>query len=113
MKVLVCGSRTYSNPEKVNKVLKEKSISSIIQGGARGADQFAQNYAWLHDIPNKTFKADWRRYGDGAGPRRNIDMLNTTPDLVIAFFDKKRTTGTAHTVMEAKKRGIPVEEHFD
>jgi hypothetical protein len=35
-------------------------------------------------------------------------MLETKPDLVIAFH-RDGSTGTAHTIAEATKRDIPVE----
>jgi hypothetical protein len=35
-------------------------------------------------------------------------MLDEKPDLVIAYWNGK-SNGTAHTISEARKRGIPVE----
>jgi hypothetical protein len=35
-------------------------------------------------------------------------MLDQNPGLVIAFWDGK-SRGTAHTIGEARRRGIPVE----
>ncbi|TAL45507.1 MAG: hypothetical protein EPN91_02025 [Salinibacterium sp.] len=54
------------------------------------------------------FKADWETYGRRAGIVRNLAMLDTRPDLVIACWDGE-SKGTAHTMTEARKRGIPVE----
>ena len=54
-------------------------------------------------------RAEWQRYGKGAGPRRNDNMLNEHPALVIAFHnDLAKSKGTADTVRKAQKRGIAV-----
>jgi hypothetical protein len=54
-------------------------------------------------------RAEWKRYGLGAGPRRNETMLNEHPALVIAFHnDLANSKGTADTVRKAKKMGITV-----
>lgn len=54
------------------------------------------------------FPADWKKEGRAAGFKRNILMLELGPDIVIAFWDW-RSSGTRHTIDEAKKRGIPTE----
>jgi hypothetical protein len=51
----------------------------------------------------KEYPADWRGKGKRAGIIRNLEMLDTKPDKVIAFWDG-RSTGTGHTISEAKKR---------
>ena len=48
----------------------------IVQGGANGADKFAEIYANNHGYACKLFKADWDNYGKSAGYRRNSDMHN-------------------------------------
>lgn len=52
--------------------------------------------------------ADWRGQGARAGILRNLAMLEWEPELVLAFWDG-RSTGTAHTIREARRRRIPVE----
>ena len=39
-----------------------------------------------------------------------IQALTAPGDLVIAFYAGRRTAGTAHTVDEAKRRGVEVKE---
>ncbi len=77
----------------------------IISGGAPGADTLAEVAAAELNLETTIFPADWERYGRSAGPKRNLQMLDTEPDLVIAFAGGR---GTAHTVRHALKRGIPV-----
>lgn len=113
MKVLVCGGRTYSDYEKVSQVLgvidhHEYTITEIIQGGAAGADALAKRWALENNVDCKEFKADWTKYGRGAGPIRNKTMLTVgQPTMVVAFPGSK---GTANMIRQAKDAGIRVEE---
>jgi hypothetical protein len=54
----------------------------------------------------EVFEADWR-LGRRAGPERNVRMLDTKPDLVLAFWDGQ-SRGTRHTISEARRRNITV-----
>ncbi len=109
MLVLVCGSRSWSNPVLIRDRLRELPRGArIIHGGARGADTMAALYARALGIPETSYPARWREQGKRAGIIRNIEMLDQKPDLVLAFWDGA-STGTGHTVSEANKRGIPVE----
>ena len=111
-RIIVCGGRDYRASARVavvlQAVLDKHGISAVIQGGARGADQLAAEWAWDHGIPVGTFNADWDTHGKSAGILRNIRMLNeSNPDAVIAF---PGGTGTAHMVSIAKAKGLPVWE---
>lgn len=109
VKVLVCGSRSWSDYVAIRRRLAElPSGAEIIHGAARGADQDAATAARALGMPEKAYPADWRGKGRRAGIIRNLEMLAAWPDLVIAFWDGE-STGTRHTITEARKRGIPVE----
>lgn len=111
LRVLVCGSRDWNRPTEIGRRLaKLPRGAEIIHGGARGADVFAGIYARALGIPETEYPADWRGKGKRAGIIRNLAMLDSEPNLVIAFWDGE-STGTAHTITEARKRGIPVEVH--
>jgi hypothetical protein len=85
--------------------------STVIHGGAKGADAFAGIAAEQLGYDIEVFKADWKQFGKRAGFVRNLTMLNTAPDLVIAFWDGD-SLGTKHTIDEARKRGIEVEVYM-
>ena len=88
---------------------KQGPITALIQGGARGADSIARQAAQQLNIYCKTYHADWKTYGRAGGPIRNRMMLDTKPDLVVAFHDNlDASRGTKDCVTEAKRRGIPV-----
>lgn len=78
---------------------------TIIHGAARGADTLAGEEALDLGFWVQRFPADWKRHGRGAGFKRNLEMLDRDPDLVIAFGQGR---GTNHTVSKAQERGIVV-----
>lgn len=110
MKVLVCGSRDWTDHHAILNALIRHAPLKIMHGAARGADRIAADLAELHDIEAQAFLADWEHYGKRAGILRNLQMLNAQPNLVIAF-QCNGSCGTQHTIDEAQRRGIPVEVH--
>ena len=107
MKVLICGSRDWVDTIPIKEVIDALSSgSTVIVGGARGADLIAQNLAEERDdIKIKVFYALWDCWGKRAGYIRNIEMLDERPDIVYAF-PLGESRGTYLTTGEAKKRGI-------
>jgi hypothetical protein len=111
-RVLVCGGRDYSDRDRVFAVLDKldggPGIDTIIEGGARGADRLAREWAYFQNVPCAVFEADWENQGSFAGPARNKRMLDEgKPDLVIAFPGGR---GTADMVRKARKAGVEVVE---
>lgn len=112
LKILVCGGRDYSDRQKLNKTLddiikfyKNKSYC-IIQGGAKGADSLAKDYAFENGIPCLTIDAQWHFYGQKAGSLRNKWMLQFgVPDILVAF---KGGFGTKNMIDLANLAQIPV-----
>lgn len=112
-RILVCGGQDWENRVLTFGVLDgykhfygEKGIPIVIvQGGARGADFLAKEWAIKNDVPQEEYLAEWSKYGRRAGPMRNSKMLATEPDLVIAFPGGR---GTADTMGKARKMNIPV-----
>lgn len=112
MRVLVCGGRDFDDFDALCRELDgahaANTINEVIEGGARGADQLAHDWAKLNGVQTIAYLADWETYGYGAGPRRNQRMIDEgKPDLVIAFPGGK---GTADCVARARKAGIRVME---
>jgi hypothetical protein len=80
----------------------------MMQGGARGANALAKDWAATHpDIKRHEMKADWHRHGRAAGPIRNQKMLDWGPDLVVAFAGGD---GTACMMRLARAAGVEVIE---
>lgn len=109
MKVLVCGSREWDDVHRIDVRLEQLGRgTTVIHGAARGADRIAGGVATSLGYTVREFPADWRGQGKAAGVIRNLEMLDQKPDLVLAF-QRSGSTGTQHTIDEARKRGIPVE----
>jgi hypothetical protein len=112
MRVLVCGSRTFNDYEFARRVLSSFGITSIVHGGALGADSCGARYAEEIGVPCIAFNADWGTYGRRAGPIRNERMLREgTPDLVVAFWDGK-SPGTQNMIGLAKAAGVRTEVYI-
>lgn len=114
MKIIVCGGRDFDNLEAVSRALTmvhhKHRITELVEGGARGADMHARDWAKANDVKTTTVHADWKRYGPAAGPIRNSEMLRDhRPDAVIAFPGGK---GTADMVKIARDAGVKVWEPF-
>lgn len=116
LRILVCGSREWKNKNVIMKTLLELQPTIVIEGGCRGADTLAKecvmelNIGKEYHIEVDEYKADWRRYGRGAGPIRNKEMIEEgRPALVVAFHnDLTKSAGTRNMVMQARKYYIPV-----
>jgi hypothetical protein len=110
-RVLICGSRDWTDSAIIAKRIGELPDDSIvIHGGAEGADRQADEAAKLRGLHTAIVYPRWRVRGEfrrNAGHRRNSAMLDLAPDLVIAF--SLGTSGTQGTIDGARRRGVPVE----
>lgn len=106
MRVLVCGSRDWTDQEVIYETIRSLPDDTVIVcGDASGADYFARNSPRSSGIT--VFIADWGKYGKRAGPRRNQAMLDSGVDLVLAFSRQPVTPGTADMLARARKAGVP------
>jgi hypothetical protein len=107
--VIVCGSRRWRDRAAIASRLFDLPTDSIVvHGGAQGADRIAKQEAQKLGLLVEEHPAEWGSLGKRAGLIRNAHMASLGADLCIAFWDG-RSTGTAHMMEEARKRGIPVE----
>jgi hypothetical protein len=106
MILLVCGGRKYADKAKVYKTLTKihsaKPIDVLIQGGARGADALAKQ--WAHEMGVHCAQVDalWHKMGDAAGPPRNRAMALLRPDLVLGFPGGGGTRDMLNTALARK-----------
>lgn len=123
MRIQITGSRDFTNRHLIEAAIVEEMAASddwpritptVVHGGARGADQIAGYVAQRRNLNVEVFLANWKRYGNMAGPIRNVEMLDTKPDVVLAFFKRgAKNAGTRNLVNEARLRGIPVKEFWE
>lgn len=87
-KWIVAGSRSFQNYPQLEKELDRirDQIGEIVCGEAKGADTYGRIYAESHNIPVKSFPADWAAYGKAAGYFRNSEMAEYAHKAII-FWD--------------------------
>lgn len=111
--VVVAGPRDYNNKgfvfgylDELLSMIKAKTNKDvqIIEGGAKGVDFLAKQYAKTHNISTIQVTADWARYGKSAGPRRNARMADLCGCCVVFYSG---STGSKSMITEAVKRGVP------
>lgn len=122
VKVLITGSRGWTDKGIIRSALLDWHASGVVHGGCplrnlapvgklpiwASADGLADQVAKELGIPVISYPADWHRHGLRAGVIRNVEMLDKEkPDVVLAFWDGV-SHGTQHMITVARKRGYRV-----
>lgn len=111
----IIGTRYYNDYEQLENQLDimfpsdgPVKISTIVSGGARGADALAERYAKERGIKLIVHRAEWDKHASKyiAAYTRNKEIVNDC-DQIVAFWDGK-STGTKMTIGIAKKNNVPV-----
>jgi hypothetical protein len=102
--VIIAGGRDYQLTRTDLARLDELPIREVVCGGAVGVDRGGEEWAMSRGIPVKKFPANWKRYGRGAGPKRNREMAEYADG--VALFPGGR--GTASMRSEAERAGIRI-----
>lgn len=112
--IVITGSREFNNYEILSEEMRSAFSEGdlFIVGDARGVDRAAIGICAGEGWSYMSFKADWKRYGRGAGHIRNDEMLDQNPDLVLAFWDGS-SPGTKSMIDKALFRGINLKVVFD
>lgn len=109
LRVIVCGSRDWTDREQIaHRLFDLPTDSVVVHGAAKGADRIAGQEAQKLGLYVEEHPADWQTHGKRAGYIRNLDMAELGADLCLAFWDG-RSKGTAMMVDLAEKHGIPLE----
>lgn len=82
--VIVCGGRNYQDKEALWAVLDEVWPTTVIAGGAQGADHLAELWAADRGVSLIVMPALWKAEGKSAGPRRNKRMAEVALRLAVA-----------------------------
>jgi hypothetical protein len=112
-RILICGSRDWDNHIPIMRVIRglADGQTTIVHGGARGADLMAGELARLMGVPEEPHFADWKGKGRAAGPIRNREMLDSGVNEVWAFKDdfdwSLSAGGTENMVRIARDAGVP------
>lgn len=127
LRLVVCGTRTYEDYDKLERVLDRLTFwhpvtdvwiggfgTRIERGGEWvwvGADALANRWATKRWHLRKLVHADWTKYKTNAGPIRNTDMakqvaaeleIHGGKSLLVAFWDGE-SPGTKDMIAKYKK----------
>lgn len=110
-RVIIAGGREFADyqllKEFADYILSNiEADIEIVSGGASGADRLGELYAEERGYQIRRFPADWKRYGYGAGPRRNREMAEYA-DALIAYWDG-HSRGTRNMIELAKEYGLKI-----
>jgi len=108
-RVLCCGDRNWTDKAKIRLALEQLPPGTvIIHGDARGADRLSGEVAEELGFEVVKFPAQWARYGRGAGPIRNQQMLDEgKPTMVLAFHSNiEESKGTRDMITRANRAGL-------
>ena len=110
MRTIVAGSRAVVDYAVVRQTLDTLrfTVTEVISGAARGADQLGERWARERGIPCRRMPACWDLHGLRAGYVRNAEMV-AIADALVAFWDGQ-SRGTRHVIELARaQRKIVVE----
>jgi hypothetical protein len=121
--ILVTGSRHLTGgvvAETLDTLVGERvwrDTPTLYHGAAEGADLLAAAWAETQRFKTIAFPADWNSYGNGAGPKRNQEMVNAVAKrvamgaecLVVAFWDGRTSKcGTFDCMQRINAAGLPM-----
>lgn len=113
MRVLVCGSRDWTDRDFIFETLSRlhtvAPFTLLIEGECPygGVDVMARDWANENKVPVMSFVAEFGPDGHVLGPKRNAKMLKEgKPDIVVAFPGNR---GTNNMIKQATEAGIVVE----
>lgn len=94
----------YSGFKRLQREYPQERRHLLIHGGARGGDRMAEEVARYMNWMIWVEKAEWGKYGQYAGFKRNEVMVSYNVDAVIGFpWGEAR--GTRHCLDHARKLG--------
>jgi YspA, cpYpsA-related SLOG family len=117
MRILVTGSRTWTDERRIADALAQQyhchehpdcGIPYRVVSGhcPDGADAICELWASRMGWDVEPHPANWVTYGRAAGPIRNAEMVLLGADICLAFI-KNGSRGASDCANKAEKAGIP------
>lgn len=114
--IAIVGSRGFSADNSMNRIKLFTAVDKFIQtyyprkririvtgDEPHGVDNLAQQYANARNYLCSVKVAEWMKYGKGAGPLRNKQIVKDS-DVMIAF-PSKEGKGTQNSIDQMMKAG--------
>lgn len=108
MKLIIAGSRTYTNYGAVEYAMRDLRPARILSGGADGVDALGEQWARRHGVPLTIYPANWERHGKAAGPIRNAEMARNA-DALLLLWDGQ-SSGSRNMLETAWRHGLKITE---
>lgn len=118
MRVLITGSRTWTNASAISMALAwfstgmNPSDVTVVHGNAQGADRLADYEARRQGMHVERHPAAWKLHGRRAGFVRNELMVASHPDVCLAFI-RDSSRGATMCADLAEKAGIPTHRYTE
>lgn len=111
MRVIVAGSRNIMSYAEVEQAIRESGfhIDVVLSGAAHGVDTYGEYWANTNGASVERYPADWERYGNSAGYKRNVVMAERADALVAVWDGFSR--GTKHMIDIAREKRLRVHVH--
>lgn len=77
MKIAIVGSRTFEDYDLLKQSIPLDGVTTVVSGGAKGADALAERFAEEHGFDMLVFKPDYKTHGKAAPFIRNGDIGNS------------------------------------
>ena len=117
MKLLITGSRRATTQDYAGLAAAIQKYApgatTILHGGAQGADQLAEQYAQAHGLPTVVIRPDYEQWPAKVAPLKRNHQLVDLADGVIALYKGKRKGGTAYTAKLAQDASKLLVELYD
>lgn len=109
MRALFTGSRAWADTALVQPIIDAlPSDATVVVGDARGLDTLVAELAKARGLQVEVHRANWHRFGRGAGPQRNQEMVSAGADRAWAF-PRGVSAGTRDCMRRIRAAGIPLE----
>ena len=109
MKLGTSGWRRFHDYITVKETLDRYDITSLVVGDATGADSLVRRYCReVLGIEPIVKYADWKRYGNQAGPIRNREIIYEGIERLVAFLSRY-SRGTRNMIEQCEWNNVPVD----
>ncbi len=81
-------------------------ISQVVCGGAQGVDNEGAHWASHAEVDVKYFRANWKKWGKAAGPKRNRQMAEYGDVLLLIWNGQSKGSASMKAEMERLNKPI-------
>lgn len=122
-RLLITGTRHgWEDTAALDRILRERfealcqqhdtEVVLLVHGDASGIDRQARDIWVGHGLPHEPHPANWKAFGNAAGPLRNSEMVDAGASVCLAF-PHEDSRGTYDCLNKALAAGIPVQTFYE